>query len=150
MEAYAAATDPAHDFTKYQVILDRAPFGAMTAGVDTPAPGFSTRYTFVGTFQEAIDRPLMAIIVDKEGNRVYFKGEGDTMGQVSVVKIERPDKGPSKLILKQGLETATLMLEPKAGSTPMPGAPAPAGQPGQPQPPVPVQPGIRRIPFHRG
>jgi len=150
----AYATDPAHDFTRYQIILDRAPFGAMSAGADAAPPGFSTRYQFVGTAQVAINEPIMAIIIDKEGNRVYFKAEGDGLpGGANVVKIERADKAPAKLVLKQGLETATLVLEPKAGTAPVPGAPAPAGQPGQPgQPPQPgsIQPGVRRIPFHRG
>lgn len=151
MKAYAA--DPTHDFSRYQVILDHVPFGPMNGAADVPAPGFSTRYTFVGTAQVAPDQPVMAIIVDKEGNRVYFKAEGDSLGPVNVVKIERPDKGPSKLILKQGLETATLVLEAKAGATPPPGAPAFPGQPaqpGQPGQPIPIQPGVRRIPFHRG
>jgi hypothetical protein len=96
----------------------------------------------------------MAIIVDKEGNRVYFKAEGDGLpGGANVVKIERPDKGPARLILKQGLETATLVLEAKPGGAPGPGAPAVPAQPGQPivpGQPVPIQPGVRRIPFHRG
>jgi hypothetical protein len=152
MRAYA--TDTTHDFERYKIILDREPFGPMNgAAVETAAPGFATHYTFVGTAQVADDQPLLAIIVDKEGNRVYFKGEGDSLGAASVVKIERPEKGPAKLVLKQGLETATLVLEPKAGAVPAAGASVPAGQPVQPgQPGVPptIQPGARRIPFHRG
>jgi len=150
----AYATEPTHDFTPYKIILEREPFGPMNgAAADAPPPGFSTRYTFVGTAQVAEDQPVLAIIVDKEGNRVYFKGEGDSLGSASVVKIERPDKAPAKLVLKQGLETATLLLEPKAGGAASPASPAPAGQsgqPGLPLPPVTIQPGTRRIPFHRG
>ena len=146
------ATDALHDFSRYQVIVDRAPFGAMAVGADVPQPSFSAHYTFVGT-EKVDEKPLTAIIFDKDGSQTFFKAEGETMGETSVVKIEKTDKGQVKLVLKQGLEVATLMLETKTGV----GAPPPA--PGaQPQPaipgvspmPAPVQPGVRRIPFRRG
>jgi hypothetical protein len=146
------ATDATHDFTRYQVIIDRAPFGQMTAA-DAAAqqPPFSTRFHFMGTARMSDDQPWLAIIFDKEGNHVYFKMEGEAIGPVSVARIERPDKGPAKLVLKQGLEQATLTLEAKAGGAAAP--PPVAGQPPQPgQPPVPtpIPPGVRRVPFRRG
>ena len=90
----------------------------------------------------------MAILQDKEANnRIYFKTEGETIGAVTVVSIS--SSPGAKIVLKQGLETATLSLETKANV----GAPAPAPAvnptlPGQPSPGVPNA--LRRIPFRRG
>jgi len=146
------ATDGTHDFARYQVIVDRAPFGQMSS-TDAAAqqPPFSTRFNFMGTAKTGDDQPWLAIIFDKEGNRLYFKMEGETIGPVSIVKIERPDTGPAKLVLKQGLEQATLTLEAKAAGagTPQSGAGQP-GQPGQPAVPIPIAPGGHRVPFRRG
>jgi hypothetical protein len=146
------AADGTRDFTHYQVIIDRAPFGQMNAADAAAAqPSFSTRFTFMGTAKPGEDQPWLAIIFDKEKNQMHFLKDGDTIGPVSVVKIERPDKGPAKLVLKQGLEQATLMLEAKAGgAAPPPAGAAPAPQPGQPLRPMPIPPGARRIPFQRG
>jgi hypothetical protein len=153
---FARATDGTRDFARYQVILDRAPFGAMAGtAVDAQQPSFSTRFTFIGTAKEG-DKPLMAIVMDKEGNRVRFVAAGDKIGPVTVVKIEKVDKAPAKLVLKQDLEVATLLMDSKgAGGGPSlpPGAGVPVPQMVQPgQPPIPgaPQPGPRRIPFARG
>ena len=146
------ATDTAHDFSRYQIIVDRLPFGAMV-GADAGAaqPPFSARFTFVGTAQLDDAQPLLAIIVDKEGSRTYFKAEGETIGETTVVKIEKADKGQVKLVLKQGLEVATLSMETKASVGAAPPAPGAQPQPYVPgQSPGPVPPGVRRIPFRRG
>jgi hypothetical protein len=161
--AVAAITtnDTTHDFARYQIILDHAPFGAMAGpSTDIKQPGFSERFTFVGTAKLSDDEPLLAIILDKEGNHVYFKGEGESVGAATVLKIEKDPKAPAntKLVLKQGLEVATLVMDGKGagagappGSPGVPGQPPQPGQPAQPgQPPIPGQPGIRRVPFRRG
>jgi hypothetical protein len=152
----AGATDDAtHDFARYKVILDHEPFGAMAGpSADIQQPGFSTRYTFVGMAKLSDNEPLQAIILDKEGNHVYFKGEGEDVGTAGtvVVKIEKDEKAGAKLVLKQGLEVATLVMDGKsAGAAPAAGAPGAPGQPAAPgQPPIPGQPGVRRVPFRRG
>ena len=145
----ACATDDTRDFGRYKIIIDHAPFGAVSgAGADVQQPPFSARFTWIGTAEED-GQPLMAIILDKEGNRVHFKAEGESIGPVVVVKIERAANAPAKLVLKQALEVATLTMESKPAS----GAPSAAfPQPPQPgQPPIPggAQPGIRRVPFAR-
>lgn len=149
----AGAAEPTRDFSRYQIILDRAPFGQMGASDNAPQPSFSTRFTFVGLASED-GQPLLAIIQENDTKHIDFKAEGESIGPVKVVKIEKTENGPTKLVLKQDLEVATLMLEAKPGSGagPAPGQPAlsrPA-PPGQPQMPMPIQPGIRRIPFRRG
>lgn len=146
----ARAADPTRDFSRYQVILDRAPFGKMDATADNAQqPPFSTRFAFVGTASEGDDQPLLAIIEEKDTKQVDFKAEGESIGPVKVMKIEKSETGPTKLVLKQDLEVATLLLEAKPGTgAAAPGVPA-RGQPGQP-PGQPPQPGVRRIPFRRG
>ncbi len=146
----AGAADATRDFSRYQIILDRAPFGKMDASADNaPQPGFSTRFAFVGIASEGPDQPLLAIIEEKDTKHVDFKAEGESIGTVNVVKIERSENGPTKLVLKQDLEVATLVLEtkPGVGAAAAPGQPA---QPGQPPRQMPMQPSARRIPFRRG
>ncbi len=126
------AADELHDFARYQIIIDRLPFGAMSGSADTaPQPPFSARFTYVGTEKED-EKPLTAIIFDKDGNQTHFMTEGEMIGDITVVKIEQADKAPAKLTLKQGLEVATLFMETKTtvGAAP----PAPNIQP---QPAIP-------------
>ena len=141
-----------HSFSRYQVIVDRSPFGTPSAGADAPQAPFATRFNFIGTAQLSDSEPLLAIVQDKEANnRIYFKSAGQAIGPVTVVSVE---KWPAaKLVLKQGLETATLTLETKPGA----GKPAMSmggGRPSFPSPAQPrgpaVSPGPRRIPFFRG
>ena len=151
---FACATDGTRDFARYQVIVDRAPFGAMgTTSADVPQPSFSTRFTFIGTAKEG-DKPLMAIVMDKEGKNVHFVAAGDKIGAVTVVKIEKLDRAPVKLVLRQDLEIATLLMDSKtagSGAPPAMDAPPPQlMQPGQPPIPGAPQPGARRFPFARG
>ena len=139
-----------HDFSRYQIILDRSPFSPPAGSADTPQPSFATRFGFIGTAKTNDADPIMAVIQDKEANnRIYFKTEGETIGAVSIVSIgESPG---AKLVLKQGLETATLTLETKAGVGAPPPAPTTGENPLLPgQPPPGLQPGVRRIPFRRG
>lgn len=151
-QAAAPAAD-SHGFSRYQIILDRSPFTPPAGSVDTPQPGFATRFSFIGTTRTNETEPVTAIIQDKEtNNRIFFKTEGETIataiGTVTIVSITQSPG--AKLLLKQGLETATLTLETKAGVGAAVPPPAPVPGVGA-QPPVPLgQPGVRRIPFRRG
>lgn len=142
-----AATE-SQDFSRYQVIIDRAPFGVTTGPGPVPdaQPPFSARFTFVGLVKTEGDGMLRAIVQDKERNRSYFVAENETIPN-DTVKIVRIEHSPSKIVLQQGLETATLSYQ--AGGAVA--APSPAvGTPQQPgQPSAPVS-GRRRIPFQRG
>lgn len=142
-----AAAD-SHNFSRYQIILDRSPFAPPAGSVEVQQPNFAARYSFIGTVKPDETNPLMAVIQDKEAaNRIYFKEEGQTIGAVTVVSIGQSPG--AKLVIKQGLETATLTLETKASVGPAaPPAPIPGASS---QPPLPLgQPGVRRIPFRRG
>jgi hypothetical protein len=132
------------DFGRYQVIVDRAPFGANAGAPEAEAqPNFAARYGFIGLVKTQGAGPLLAMVQDKERNKNYFLAEGETIPNESV-KVLHIERSPSKLVLQQGLETATLAYLPTGSAPPMTTAP--------PQPPGPAAPpvGRRRIPFMRG
>jgi hypothetical protein len=140
-----AATEQ-EGFARYQVILDRSPFGAPVGpgSASEAPPPFSTRYAFVGVVKTASSGALLAIIQDRERNRPYFVAEGETIPNESV-KLVRIEHSPSKIVLQQGLEVATLAYQPAGAGV----ASAPSGVPQPAQPSAPVL-GRRRIPFMRG
>ena len=149
------ATDETHDFDRYKVIIDHAPFCASAGAAAAAQPNFANRFAFFGVVSTTEDSRPLAIIQDKEhNNRIHFKAEGDTIDSVKVVKIEQSDLAPSKLVLQQGLEVAKLSYQARAGGplpTAAPGMAQPA--PGTPAPGtfVRTQPAqLRRIPFRRG
>ena len=155
IEAAAAATNDS-SLAQYQAILDRAPFGSVTGTPSAgPLAGWATDFAFCGRVSMTNGQEL-AVIQKKSENRAYYKGEGETIGDVKIVRIE---DGPpvAKLVLQRGLETANLECQAVAGGPatagpPRPGMPmAGAPQPGMPGAPMPGQPpNVRRIPFRRG
>lgn len=140
------ASAETNEVSRYQVIVDRAPFGQVTpAGAAVAQPGFSTRFQFVGlVYSNSI--PL-AIINDAQGNRPYFRFAGEMIDDVKVVRINT--NKPQQVVLQQGLVQATLGYEERKGGTA-------SATPISPQPPhlfAPTEPGgapPRRIPFQRG
>jgi hypothetical protein len=138
-----ALPESTHDFARYQIIIDRSPFGAIASGPG-PAAAFAARFNFVGLVSSnGVQSRLQAIIQDKEGNRSYFKSEGEAIEDIKVVKIEEK---PAKVVLQKGLESATLTFQEQSKVA----LPPPQAAPQQPQaPPGPGVPGPRRIPFRR-
>ena len=136
--------EESHDFARYQIIIEKSPFGAVTGAPDALQPNFSQKFSFVGLARTAEDKPLLAFIHNKERNLMNLKAEGESFDGVTVDRIE---KTPPKLVLKQGLEVATLTLEERPSAAVQPAAQLP-GQPTQPI--VRPAPGPRRIPFRRG
>jgi hypothetical protein len=163
------ATSANRDFSRYQPIVDRLPFG----GANTPAggvsqPGFATRFTLVGMVSSNYPAgALQAILLDKSAqNKTYFRAEGETIDGVKIIKIN--DELPNRsVVLQQGLETATLIYEARRTTPPRlgaplpgvllpPGAPAPNPEEAVPAVPAPSVPETgtgttppRRIPFRR-
>ena len=138
----------AGDFARYQSIVDRAPFGAIQGAPTDAAPNWLARWQYVGnTVSNSGNGPVQAILFDKESNRSYFRAEGEAVdANVTVVKIDITQR-PPKVILKNGLETATLTFPERTAVAGVPGNQPPAQNPvpGGAQPPT-----IRRIPFRRG
>ena len=148
VSAVVVATETT-DFNRYQAIIDRTPFGAVQGTNNETAPNWLARWQYVGnTVSNSGSGPVQAILFDKEANRSYFRAEGESVdANISVVKIDINQK-PPKLVLKNGLETATLTFPERIAVAGMPSPttanPAP-GTPGAAAPPT-----IRRIPFRRG
>lgn len=150
--AGAALADETQDFAKYQIIIDRSPFGPVTAaGVPDAVPNFAQRFQLVGIVTSTgMPVAAQAVLSDKEANRSWFKAEGDTIdGGVKVIRIQDALTSKAKVVLQFGLETATLTFAERpntpATAAPQPGQPpqpAPGGMPGRP-------PIVGRIPFRR-
>ena len=149
----ATVTAPAvaADFARYQVIIDRSPFGTVTAegaAAGQMAP-FAAKYQFVGlvTSNATEGQPLQAIVFDKEANRTFFKSEGESLGDAAdPAKIVRIEQAPPKLVLQHGLETASLGFPERSNAPGPPGAPGVAPNPNlppgfpQPHPGMPTPP----------
>ncbi len=148
------ADEKLRDLSRYQSIIDRSPFGAVAgAAQEVTQASFAARYGFVGLASDK-DGKIVAAVEDKEINprRTYFLTEGDTFNSIKVVQInwDPSRRDPSRLMLQSGLETATLVYEPRAGGGGSPG-PSPGAPPNVVPPiggPVPP-PGARRTPFLR-
>jgi hypothetical protein len=140
------------DFSRYQIILDRSPFGPVTAvGAAEVAPSFSQKYQLVALVNSNAGLGvLQAVILDRESNRTFFRAAGETVeGAVKLVSIQHQ---PPKIVLQAGLETASLSFVDRpnapisvAAAAPPPNPPggpaaAPTGRPTSP---------VQRIPFRR-
>jgi hypothetical protein len=139
-----------HDFARYQVIIDRSPFGAVQgAGAPAPTASYSAQFQLVGVVQSS-NGVLQAVIFDKSDNHAYFRSVGETLNDVTVMTVEAT---PAKAVLKKGLESCTLIFEKQPVASKVPGMPGQPGgfTPGQSL--IPGQPGgpslPRRIPFRR-
>jgi hypothetical protein len=140
------------DFSRYQTIVERAPFGAVQGVAQDTKPNWLERYQYVGNIvSNAGNGPVQAILFDKEASRSYFRAEGEMLDpDVSVVSIDINQR-PPKIVLKKGLETGTLTFPERStvASAPMPSQAAPP-VPGMPGAAAAQPPTIRRIPFRRG
>lgn len=144
-------------FDRYQVIVERSPFGtpAGGGGPAAPAPGWADAFTFVGVVPDPGTTNVLAIIQDKE--RAYLRAAGEMIGDVKVKEIVVAGRA-SQLVLQRGLETAPLRFKDPAGGGVPPLPAMAAGTPGVPTVQAPVVanqpsgtvPPRRRIPFRRG
>ena len=155
---------------RYQVVIDRAPFGTVT-GVAEKVPGFAERLMFVGLVPSATTNQPLAVLYDSSRNRSVLVAVGDSVGapgdpanrpgdDIRVVKVDVQGEN-SSVTIQHGIDTARLTLKtretplPSAGAGPVPPMPMPAGAgamtvPGQA--PTPGGTGVllptrRRIPF---
>lgn len=163
--ARARADVEPEGLARYQAIIDRAPFGAVSAAGDkVPIPNFAERYTFAGLAPSAITNQVLAVLHDSSRNRSELVAVGDTIDDIKVVRIDAQGEN-SSVTIQKGIETAKLPLKTRetpiagVGSGPVPvqpmqlapgtpptfvpGSPAGAGRPALP-------PRRGRIPFRRG
>ncbi len=153
MSAAGALALETPSFERYRPIIDRAPFGkADPALISATSSNFMARFAFVGLIGAADSSTgLQAVILDKQTNQCYFKTPGETIEDVTIVRIE--DAQPKRrLLLRRGLEVGMLIFG-EGGAKPV-AAPAPTAAAG----PLPAPPGTpapeptaarRRIPFVR-
>ena len=145
----AVASEP-QDFARYQIIVDRSPFGPVTAaGVPEAVPGFAQRFQLVGIVTST-GQPVavQSVLYDTEAKRSWYKTEGEMIdGGVKVLRIQDALTSKAKVVIQFGLETAALTFPER------PAGPAAAPVPGQPQPApgaAPARPPFAgRIPFRR-
>ncbi len=146
-----AMAGESQDFARYQIIVERAPFGVVTsANAPETVPNFAQRFQLYGIV--AFNNVPQAVLFDRESNRSWFKAEGEMIdGGVKVIKIQDKDMMTSraKVVIQFGLETAALTL-PERSASPVVVAPVP----GQAQPAPNGAPPVRtptgsRIPFRR-
>jgi hypothetical protein len=154
MAATVAGAAPTID--RYQEIVKRSPFGKAESGgpLTAAAASFLARYAFVGVIGSS-ESPAtqIAIILDKTTNASHFKTPGETVGDLTVERIEETQP-KRRLWLRHGIETGALVFGEGApassvptaatAQTPIPGM-MPHMTPG-PQPPVGFG---RRVPFSR-
>jgi hypothetical protein len=134
-----------HEFARYQVIIERAPFGSVSGRDEARGPDFAQRYQFVGQVSTK-DNQLLVIVHDKTTNRSYFRAPGENIEDVKVVRLERGS--PPRLVIQKGVEVATLVLQSRP-SISGPASSAPGAAPVPMTPEAGTTPG-RRIPFRRG
>ena len=148
----ASFAEESPDFSRYQALIDRSPFGQVQGAGAELAPNWIANYVFSGLTQSnAGEGAVQAIITTKDNSHWYFRSEGETIDvSIAVMKIDLNPKQP-KLVLKNGLETGTLTF-PERSTVSQPVAPGvpPGIAPPQAGVPSAVPPTVRRIPFRRG
>lgn len=111
----ASANQPDVDFTRYQIIIDRAPFGALPAAKpeganpnQPPAPSFaeSLRLTMI-VEEDGTDFKRIGF-VDKRDNRSYTMGVGDE--PVNGIVVVSADFDKEEAVFQQGDEMALMKL----------------------------------------
>ena len=93
---------------RYQVILDRVPFGLVPPSkLGQAVLGFG-RYAFVGLVSlDESSSNRVAVIHDRLNNRYYFNAEGEQVDDIKVLRIENTPTG-RKLLLQRGSDITTL------------------------------------------
>jgi hypothetical protein len=123
----------AHDLSRYEAIIDRAPFGkepppGESAASAQPAGEFARQYRLCMLY-EGTTGQLKAGIVSKVNNKNFFLQVGESEAGLSLIEV-RLEEGVA--ILRQGGETAQLILEGLA--TPLSSVAAVASLPSEPAP----------------
>ncbi len=163
----AIASEPA-GYDRYQVIVEKSPFGAIVDGVGAePLPNFAENYQFVGFVPSQDSGELLAVLFDTKNNRSGLVSAGETFGDVEVEEIDLSGEAP-KVVIRKGLEPATLRMKPREEALATSAAAATASQAaktaasGANQAVTTQQAGVgtterkvimprrRRIPFRRG
>lgn len=99
-------------FERYQVILDRKPFGEAPPVPEVPPPPPSPSESFARTLRlsallEVEDGGLRAGIVDQQTQKSFFLGEGEVVEGIELVSVDYDNE---EVVLRRGSEMAVLKL----------------------------------------
>ncbi|MBU4200154.1 MAG: hypothetical protein KKE37_11145 [Verrucomicrobia bacterium] len=129
-----AATTGGPEFNRYQVILDRKPFGeiipAETAATTSAPTETLTRELEMRAIIDDGNNTLRVGFLDKKTKKTFYLGVGETNETYELVSVNYDDE---EAMLKKGMETTIFTLKPNktpAGPSgpglapgPIPGAP---------------------------
>jgi hypothetical protein len=102
----------AYDMSRYEIIMERAPFGKAplpdeAAAPPRPAGEFAKQYRLCMLYEDAQGR-LKAGLVSKTNNKNFFLQVGESESGLSLAEVRLED---GVAVLQQGGETAQLILE---------------------------------------
>ena len=109
--AATAAVADTPDFSKYQVILDRKPFGVApapesTAPVITPENSFAKTIRMCALLED--DNGIRIGLIDQSNNKNFFLSVGQTEEGVELVSASYEDE---EAVLRKGAEMAVIKLQ---------------------------------------
>lgn len=108
--AYSAITS--HDFSRYQVILDKKPFGEITPSEDAKLPAALGEVVSKEFEMKAIvdDGSGVRIgLLNKKTNKNFFLGVGETQEGLQLVSVDYDNE---EAVVKKEGETAVVKLRP--------------------------------------
>ncbi len=124
----AVATTPTVNFERYQVILDRKPFGEVSP-IETTAPSTAPGESFAKDFElkGIIDTgvKLRVCLLDRTTSKHFYINTGEDRHGITLVSVNYDDE---EVVLKKGTETVTMKLRPSQD------APPPAAEAAPPNP----------------
>jgi hypothetical protein len=108
----ALSVHAGHDWSRYEIIMERAPFGKEplseeSAASAQPAGEFAKQYRLCMLYEDAQGQ-LKAGLISKVNNKNFFLQVGESDEGLSLVDVRLED---GVAILQQGAETAQLILE---------------------------------------
>lgn len=118
--ALAVVTD--HEFSRYQIILDKKPFGEVT-----PSEGAQSQAALGDVFSKEFE--MKAIVddgsgiriglMDKKTNKNFFLGVGESHEGLQLVSVDYENE---EAVVKKGGETAVVKLRPDKDKATVPAA----------------------------
>lgn len=99
------------DFSKYQVILDRKPFGVapppeVAAAVFTPENSFAKTLRMCALLED--DNGIRIGLIDQSNNKNFFLSVGQTEEGVELVSADYEDE---EAVIRKGAEMAVIKLQ---------------------------------------
>ncbi len=151
-----AAVGSVQDFSYYQPIIDRKPFGEVIppdpkalAGKQSPEESFVKDFELKSIVEDS-DSSLQVGILDKRNNKTFYLKAGERYHDISLVSV---DYDAEEIVIKKENETATIKMRPLKSvdkdKRPL-GAPQPVLPAGEPIKATAASAPSHRKPFFQG